>query len=625
MKYTPPIMTPPDYFCLKKDLGVDMKFNRTKLNAIASGVALAVATMAASAADQPTLTTAGAQSSAVFTGGATVNGGASFIPAVPAADAFDLVATIKPAAADVGKSGSLIVVVDVPGVGQFNMAPGPTFVPLDLNNVQPLVTKTLAAEEEVEILAGIIGEALNITGVTLNAFVGYYTGGDLATLSYSATPAAVTISAPPAAGCPTNTVSGSGTFAGKPVCVLSGASPITTDTHLTANNSYLIDGTVFIGENVTTANADKISLTIDAGTNLFAPEGVNTLVIDKSAQIFANGTPTNPIIMTSEQDDGSIDALGTRGKWGGLVINGVATLNTQSGTDEGEGSTGEYGGGSNPNDADNSGAVTYVQIKYAGWPITQENELNSIALQGVGSGTILDYIQVHNGGDDAIEFYGGTVNAKHLVLTGVDDDALDWTSGYLGKLQHILIEQTASGDNCIEADNLGSNPIATPRSNPVISNLTCIGSTGVKSSGHAFELKAGTAMTLRNAVIGGVFPAGGEGCIRINGDSTFSQSGASAAALNGTLSMQSSLITDACAADLQGSGTFTATEWFNAQSGSSAGTVDLGGTNGWVNGSNINSIAPAALTDSFFDAVDYIGAIKDSASDWTTGWTFTDF
>ena len=603
-----------------------MKFKRTKLSALASGVALGMATLTAQAADQPTLATAGASASAVFTGGATVNGGASFQTTVPAADAFDIVATIKPAAADVGKSGTLVVVLVAPGIGEFEMVSGGSLVALDANNIQGFATKTLSASEAINVVTGVIGENLGIAGVSVSVYVGYYTGGNLSTLTYSASPVSVAIAQPPAAGCPANTTSISGTFAGKPVCELSGASPITSNTHLTANNSYFINGAVFIGTNTDTANEDKISLTIDAGTTLFAPEGVNTLIIDKSAKIFANGTPTNPIIMTTEQDVAGVDAANLRGTWGGLVINGRATLNTQSGTDEGEGSTGTYGGGSNPVDDDDSGSVTYVQIKYAGWPITSENELNSIALQGVGSGTILDYIQIHNGADDAIEFYGGTVNAKHLVLTGTDDDALDWTSAYLGKLQHILIEQTTSGDNCIEADNLGSNPTATPRSIPTISNLTCIGGSGVKSSGHAFELKAGTGMHLYNSVIGGVFPSGGEGCIRISGAETFSQSGASAAALNGTLIMENSRITTACAADLQGSGTFTATDWFNAQAGSSAGTVDLGGSNGWVNGSTINAIAPkTSALDSWFDSVDYIGAIKDSSSDWTSGWTFAGY
>lgn len=603
-----------------------MNFKRKQLSAIASGVALGIATMAATAADQPALTTASLSgtTTTTITGGATINNGASYLTTVPAADAVDLVTTINVASADVGKSASMVVVVDVPGVGQFNMLPGGTFAALDAANIQAFETKTLSATETITIFNDVVGETLGVAGNTFNAFVGYYTGGDINTLVYNTTPASFSISNPPASTCPANTTAISGTFAGKSVCQLTGR--ITSNTHLTANFSYFLNGAVFFGENVDTANDAKMSLTIDAGTTIFAPEGVNTLIIDKSAKIFANGTPTKPIVMTSEQDVTGVDALNLRGTWGGLVINGRAPLNTQSGTDEGEGSTGTYGSATAPLATDDSGALTYVQVKYAGWPITSENELNSIALQGVGSGTILDYIQVHNGADDGIEFYGGTVNAKHLLLTGNDDDALDWTTGYIGKLQNILVEQTSSGDNCIEADNLGSNPIATPRSIPTISNLTCIGSPNQKGNGHAFELKAGTGMNMYNSVIGGTFPTPvDEGCIRIAGDETFSQSGASAATLNGTLIMENSLISTACGADLQGSGTFTTAEWYAAQTNSTSGTVDLGGTTGWVNGTAVNAVTPNVPSDSFFDQVDYIGAIKDAASDWTTGWTFTGY
>lgn len=609
-----------------------MKSNRTHLRTLSVAVAMGVAAMSAEAATPPTLATTGLKTSAVFTGGATINGGASYLSEVPAADAADLVANIQPAADDVGKSGSIVVIAAIPGLGYFMKLSGGIWVPWNtVDPIQPLVTKTLSAKEEVKILDGLIGSDTNLTGLTIQAYVGYYTGGSINNLTYTATPASIKIAEAPAAGCPTNTTLLSGTtFAGKPVCELSGSARILSNTHLTANNSYFINGTVFIGTNTPTENADKISLTIDAGTTLFAPEGINTLVIDRSAKIFANGSKAKPIIMTSEVDVAGVDALNTRGKWGGLVINGRAPLNTQSGFDEGEGSTGQYGGGTNPVADDDSGAVTYVQIKYAGYPITPENELNSISLQGVGSGTILDYIQIHNGADDSIEFYGGTVNAKHIVSTGVDDDALDWTTGYVGKLQHIIIKQTTSGDNCVEADNLGSNPIASPQSIPTISNLTCIGSSGVKSSGHAMELKAGTGMHMTNSVIGGVFPTGKEGCILIAGAATFTNAGSSISTLNGTLTMKDSIITTACAAELKEGSSDTnspwkTADWYGAQENSTSGTVDLGGPNGWVNGTSLNALPANIPTDSFFDKVDYIGAVKDETSDWSAGWTFTDF
>lgn len=269
-----------------------------------------------------------------------------------------------------------------------------------------------------------------------------------------------------------------------------------------------------------------------------------------------------------------------------------------------------------------------MQIRYAGFAITADDELNTLSLQGVGSGTILDYIHSHNGTDDGIEFYGGTVNAKHILITGQGDDALDWTAGWTGKLQHVLVKHTNDGDNCIEADNLSGNNVATPRSNPTVSNMTCITSNTQSDKGHAIELKAGTGGQMFNMVIGGQLTTS-EGCIVMGNDATFSQSGSSGA-FNGTLVMQNSFITSSCAEStflLEGTTpTFTIPEWIAEQA--SNGTVidqvaDLGGPNGWANGTAINAVSPKDLsqTDSFFDTVDYVGAVKDDSSDWTKGWT----
>ena len=609
-----------------------MSFKRTKVSTLAAGVALGVAAMTAQGATQPVLATGGASAGASFSGGGTISGGANYLATVPSSEKLDLVATIKPATADVGKTGTLVAILTVEGVGTFTKLSGGIWVPFDANKLQGYATKTLTASESVNIVEDLIGDDANLAGAKLTAYVGYWLGDDITTITYTNDPVVASIAKKPTTGCPTNTAATGTTFSGKPVCELKGR--IETDTHLTANNAYQLSSAVFIGTNTDTDNDKKISLTIDAGTTVFSPVGFNALVIDKSAKIHANGSPENPIIMTSSEDvAGYTEASTARGKWGGLVINGSAQLNSSSGYAQGEGNTGQYGGGTSFDNADSSGNVNYTQIKYAGYLFTPEDELNSLALQGVGSGTNLDYIQIHNGADDGIEFYGGNVDAKHLYLTGIDDDSLDWTTGYTGKLQHVLIKLTNTGDNCIEADNLGANPTATPRSIPTISNLTCVLSPNMSSKGHAMELKAGTGMNMYNSVIGGTMPtASSEGCVRMATAATWSQSGATIATLNGTLAMQNSLITTACLNDMSEKGTaeeilWTGKDWYGAQTGSSNAAFTLGGTLGTVNGTEVNAIAPdmSKLTDAFWDQVDYIGAVKDTTSDWTKGWTFNDF
>jgi hypothetical protein len=588
-----------------------MNFKRSKLSSIATAVALGIAAMSVQAADQPILPTSGASAGAVFTGGATINGGASYLSAVPATEAADLVATIKPAAADVGKMGGLVVVAEVPGLGLFNLLSGGIWVPLtDVANVQTFVSKVLSASEEITIIDDLVGVDTNLAGMTISAFVGYYTGGDLATLTFSSAPAALTISPVVTAGCPTNTLDSGLTFKGKPTCTLTGR--ITSDTHLTSNNTYLLQGQVVIGENVVAG--EKTQLTIDAGTFIFNTGGVHLLVVDRNGQIQANGSAAKPIIFTYEGDETA--TVDTRGQWGGLVINGSATINEAGGVADGEGASGLYGG---TNDTDSSGSITYVQVKYAGRVFTESDELNGIAFQGVGSGTNIDYVQVHNNSDDGVEFFGGTVNAKHLFLTGNEDDSIDWTQGWTGKVQFAAVRMGSSSDHCIEADNNGDNNDATPRSNPTIANLTCSG--GFNDDGQGVRLREGTSATITNSVIAGFSSY----CVDIDQDATFNNAGGSIAGLNSNLVMRNTRVSTGCAFSASSGDIFSVADWYAAQIGSGSGT-DLGGTLGLTNGNALNAVAvDSTLSDPFFDQVDYIGAIKDSTSDWSAGWTFKTF
>jgi hypothetical protein len=588
-----------------------MNFKRSKLSSIAAAVTLGIAAMSVQAADQPILPTAGASAGAVFTGGATINGGASYLSAVPATEAADLVATIKPAAADVGKMGGLVVVAEIPGLGLFNLLSGGIWVPLtDVANVQTFVSKVLSASEEITIIDDLVGVDTNLAGMTISAFVGYYTGGDLTTLTFSSAPAALAISPVVTAGCPTNTTDSGLTFKDKPTCILSGR--ITSDTHLTSNNTYLLEGQVVIGENVVAG--EKTQLTIDAGTFIFNTGGVHLLVVDRNGQIQANGSAAKPIIFTYEGDETATED--TRGQWGGLVINGSATINEAGGVADGEGASGLYGG---TNDTDNSGSMTYVQVKYAGRVFTESDELNGIAFQGVGSGTNIDYVQVHNNSDDGVEFFGGTVNAKHLFLTGNEDDSIDWTQGWTGKVQFAAVRMGSSSDHCIEADNNGDNNDATPRSNPTIANLTCSG--GFNDDGQGVRLREGTSATITNSVIAGFSSY----CVDIDQDATFNNAGGSIAGLNGNLVMRNTRVSAGCAFSASSGDIFSVADWYAAQIGSGSGT-DLGGTLGLTNGNALNAVAvDSTLSDPFFDQVDYIGAIKDSTSDWSAGWTFKTF
>ena len=625
-----------------------MKFKHNGMTALATGVVFAAASLAARA-DGPVsggltqLTTAGGTGAARFAAGATINGGVSYLDEVPASEPADLVFTIDPDPADVGKEAAILAVLRIPGlgggggVGWFQRISGGIWVPWDSSNLlalRPYTTKTLQEHETITLIDGLVGEDANMAGMTIDAYVGYAVNGDFTKVTFNTlgpsqtdadgAPAQLAIAESAGESCPANTTAGpvGEQFKGKDVCVLSGR--ITSDTHLTANFSYYLADQVIIGENDITANAEKIKLTIDAGTTVFAPDaggGLGYLVIDRGGQLHANGTREKPVIFTYESDEEATEV--TTGRWGGLVLNGSATLNVGGGTADGEGGSGTYGGGDNPNDEDSSGVMTFVQVKYAGQAFTEEDELNGIAFQGTGSGTLVDYVQVHNNSDDGVEFFGGTTNAKHILLTGNEDDALDWTQGWKGKAQFVAIRQTTASQHCIEADSNSDDNDAKPRANPEISNVTCNGSPGAGTEG--IMLREGTNARLSNVVMGNLSAY----CIDIDDEATFrsalSEGGTGVADLNGMLTMTNSRVHESCPLQDESGDLFSVSDWFGAQQGSKKEGVDLGGGNNLINGHRLNSVAPVIPDDPFFEKVDHIGAIKDETSDWTAGWSFSDW
>jgi hypothetical protein len=262
-------------------------------------------------------------------------------------------------------------------------------------------------------------------------------------------------------------------FYGAPTVNVTGV--ITSNTTWTKNNVYLLQGTVFVDS--------LITLTIEAGTVVRgdANTAVSALVIQRGGKIIANGTPCNPIIFTSSK------AIGSRvkGDWGGLIIEGRALNNL--GLDvpiEGIGTSNPRGrhGGSIPND--NSGSLTYARIEYAGYIIATNNEMNSLTMGSVGSGTTINHIQTSFGLDDAFEWFGGSVNCTHLIAYRTLDDDFDTDNGYSGTVQFALgVKDPAVADapaistsEGFESDNNGTAPFTpTPKTSASFYNVTQIG------------------------------------------------------------------------------------------------------------------------------------------------------
>jgi hypothetical protein len=278
---------------------------------------------------------------------------------------------------------------------------------------------------------------------------------------------------------------------------------ITEDTVWTNNNAYLLNSApVYVGGNPITGSPapTPTNLFIEPGTVILGDTtNQGTLVVIQDSKVFATGTPSLPIIFTSVQ------ALGERGAgdWGGLVLNGRAPVNDDTiptNPDAGEGASGPFGG-DDPNDS--SGVLQYVRVEFAGIRFSDTNELNGIALQGVGRGTVVDHVQVAFNQDDGIEFFGGTVNASYVFIYGARDDSIDWTLGWTGRIDNaVVIQRGDDGDNGMECDNWEFGFDFEPRSMPQIANVTLVGLRDVPGveNGSGARLRAGTAGLITGAI-----------------------------------------------------------------------------------------------------------------------------
>jgi hypothetical protein len=398
----------------------------------------------------------------------------------------------------------------------------------------------------------------------------------------------------------------------KPVVVVSGE--ITGSVNWTSNNYWVLRGAVFVREGAT--------LNIEAGTRVVGEAGsVGTLIVERGGVLNALGTREAPIVFTSDQPIGQR----ARGDWGGLIINGRAPVNLEGGEGVGEADTGIYGG-TDPND--NSGSLRYVRVEFAGTEFSPDNELNGIAFQAVGRGGSYDYVQVHMNKDDGVEFFGGSADIRHVVLTNIGDDSLDWTFGWNGRVQYVVVSQRGDdADAGIEADNNEFNNELLPRAAPTIYNATFCGDPDRNEGGESTRgwlLRRGTAGELRNFVIQGFKNVG----LEVNGSSSLREAAA------GSLRVGPGVIFRTGA---NGTTYAPAPTLALIANGRFPGVV-LGQNPGIGDCFNhaapdwrpvsIDTLAGGQLApatppnDGFFEATTFIGALSpDPAQDWTAGWT----
>ncbi len=292
---------------------------------------------------------------------------------------------------------------------------------------------------------------------------------------------------------------------------------ITGRVEWTRDNEYVLNGFIYVlagGE-----------LHIEAGTVVKARPGTqndaSALIVTQGGKIFAEGTPTSPIIFTAEADDVTDpDDLPPfeRGLWGGVVLLGRATINTSLDT-AGNAASPKYdvfeglpdtqvagqfvhrfGGGE---DNDSSGVMRYVSIRHAGTQFQPNKELNGLSLGGVGRGTVLEYIECYAIADDGFEFFGGTVNTKNLVSAFVDDDMFDTDQGWRGKNQFWFgIQEPGKKDNAgeLNGEPNGAAVNATPVAAYEVYNATWIGAGTATTGNRGMTIREYAAPKFYNCV-----------------------------------------------------------------------------------------------------------------------------
>ena len=449
----------------------------------------------------------------------------------------------------------------------------------------------------------------------------------------------------PAAGCPTIATPGGlvdgGTLTGPTgtyrVCRLPARFTTTDSLPYIRGLVYEIPGRVEVGaDRGFSSTGSTVTLTIEPGVILFAQQD-SYLVVNRGNQIQSNGTADRPIVWTSRDNIIGLANDNSQQQWGGVVLLGRAPISdcstgvfnttaspnanpTCEGRLEGAAIATPFGGA---NAADNSGSFRFNQIRFSGFELAPNNELQSLTTGGAGSGTVIENLVSFNSSDDGVEFFGGGFNARNFAIIGASDDSLDVDTGAIVNLDTVIaVQRSSTGDRLIEldspnvADRTPSNAI--PQTRFQVNNFTFVTRAGAP---QVVQARGGAALGLTN----GVIDAGTNHCFQIDEPATL-------AAIIGV----DSVVGDCPATDpiRGGAGVTNADAAARINGGTNnnfALTITL--TNGVVNGAgetartafNANTRSTFFPTRTFVGAIQNAGALTSIFGNWTCNSSIQNF
>ena len=475
------------------------------------------------------------------------------------------------------------------------------------------------------------------TGGNITINTGGGSGGGGGTPTPTPGPTLVT----PAAGCPTisdpqgltddNTISGpTGEYR---VCTLPSRINASITLPYIKGVLYRMNGRVDVGTDggpapdTSDGLADtNVELTIEPGVIIYA-SGSSFLNVNRGNTIDASGTAARPIIFTSRDNIQGLNTDTSSGQWGGVVLSGRAPVTDciASGATPGsvncerqvEGAAQPaIFGGATPGDS--SGTMRYVQIRYSGFVLSGDSELQSLTTGGTGSGTTLSHIMSYNSSDDGVEFFGGRVNVSNLIVVGAEDDGLDTDTGVKANMQYVIvIQRPGAGDTIIEADSDNAFNDSTPRQQTRISNATFVHQNAID---QAIRIRGFADYSIANSVL---VSNQGTRCLRVDGQEELTRAANASLDEAGPVTFDSFVLD--CATPFRDSSGATAADIqavFNAGSNNnSAFTNTLQAL--FLNGSNEGGVPVFDVTTwgSFFQLPASIGAVFAANSDWVNGWT----